>query len=457
MRAIVQTLIMAAGGLRDAAVLCVFIFFMFGIIGDTLFGGVLRRKCFTIHNNSRLVAGGVRETYTEDPAIERMCGGEYTCPETHACMFSNSSPNFSITSFDHIGAGFLTIFVAITLEGWVDVMYQVQDGYSYLGGTVYFHSLIIVGSLFAVNLALAVISDCFDQTVDTDGEAIEEFDIDDLDDEALQKRIEEEIDNQMASAGGGSGNTSLAMSSMTIVRKQKRMARKAASEASAKGRDEKVAGKMASAFRIYCSAIESSPWFTNIIMLTIIANTVTLAREESPTVTISFNGTDGVLYTQERAAEMDRGVKHALEVLNIGFVAVFSIELVIKMVALGTAGYWEDTYNKFDLFVVLMSYIELIGAGIGGSYTALRAFRLMRIFKIARRWKAMQTILVCILETLPSMGYLCILLLLFMFMMAVAGMFLFGAKMSPPLFDELPRAHFDNFGVAMLTVFQVQS
>merc|ERR1711871_349243 len=182
MKAIVKTLAMSAAGLRDTCVLCVLLFFMFGIVGDTLFSGVLRHKCF------QAVTTNNETTYVEDPDIERMCDGAYKCPSTHKCMFSNTAPNFSITSFDHIAVGFLTIFVAITLEGWVDVIYQVQDGYSYPAATLYFHLLVIVGSLFAVNLALAVISDCFDQTLvsDEDDEELE-------DDEALEARIEAEI------------------------------------------------------------------------------------------------------------------------------------------------------------------------------------------------------------------------------------------------------------------------
>jgi hypothetical protein len=178
MKAIVKTLAMSAAGLRDTFVLCIFIFFLFGIVGDTLFGGVMRHRCF-----KSVVEGNITR-YEQDDDLERMCGGAYQCPSTHKCMFSLSAPNFSLTSFDHIGVGFLTIFVAITLEGWVDVMYMIQDGYSYIGATIYFHLLVIVGSLFAVNLALAVISDCFDQTLVNDEEEEE------LTEEEMEERLE---------------------------------------------------------------------------------------------------------------------------------------------------------------------------------------------------------------------------------------------------------------------------
>ena len=183
MKAIVQTLMMSAAGLRDTCVLCVFIFFMFGIVGDTLFGGVLRHKCFKYENSA----------WVEDTELERMCGGEYSCPSTHQCMFSENGPAYSIQHFNHIAGGFLAIFVSITLEGWCDLMYNVQDGYNYIVATLYFHLLVIVGSLFAINLALAVISDCFDQTVDKDGNTIEELDVEDLTEKELQERIEQEV------------------------------------------------------------------------------------------------------------------------------------------------------------------------------------------------------------------------------------------------------------------------
>lgn len=46
------------------------------------------------------------------------------------------------------------------MEGWVDVMYMVQDGYSFWVW-VYFITLIIVGGLITMNLFLVVIATQF--------------------------------------------------------------------------------------------------------------------------------------------------------------------------------------------------------------------------------------------------------------------------------------------------------
>ena len=42
----------------------------------------------------------------------------------------NENPAYGLLSFDNFGFAVLTIFVCTTLEGWTDVMYMVQDGYS---------------------------------------------------------------------------------------------------------------------------------------------------------------------------------------------------------------------------------------------------------------------------------------------------------------------------------------
>ena len=54
----------------------------------------------------------------------------------------------------------LTIFTSITLEGWVDVMYNLFDGWGVNWIVVfYFIMLVLIGSFFMLNLFLAVVFD----------------------------------------------------------------------------------------------------------------------------------------------------------------------------------------------------------------------------------------------------------------------------------------------------------
>lgn len=92
-----------------------------------------------------------------------------------------------MTSFDTLPHAFLTIFVAITLEGWVDVMYMIQDAHGYLIPTIFFVLLTLFGSLFVLNLALAVVADKYDEIMNLQLEEDEE----EWDEEEWDEEVEE--------------------------------------------------------------------------------------------------------------------------------------------------------------------------------------------------------------------------------------------------------------------------
>lgn len=119
------------------------------------------------------------------------------------------------------------------------------------------------------------------------------------------------------------------------------------------------------------------------------------------------------------------------EVLNIIFTAYFTLEMIIKVVGLGFKRYLEDRMNAFDGVVVIASLVEFVlflRGGSTGSLSVFRAFRLMRVFKLARRWEELNKIVRTIFKSLSSIAYLSLLLLVFIFIMALLGMQMFGHK-----------------------------
>jgi len=68
-------------------------------------------------------------------------------------------PESDFLHFDHIGGALLIVFQSMTMEGWVDIMYQIQDGYGALTPTIYFFLLIVMASFFLLNIFLAVIGE----------------------------------------------------------------------------------------------------------------------------------------------------------------------------------------------------------------------------------------------------------------------------------------------------------
>ena len=51
-------------------------------------------------------------------------------------MYYGENPVHGTISFDSIGWAWVTLFQCVTMEGWVDIMYMVQDGYSDIFGAV---------------------------------------------------------------------------------------------------------------------------------------------------------------------------------------------------------------------------------------------------------------------------------------------------------------------------------
>lgn len=68
-------------------------------------------------------------------------------------------------------------------------------------------------------------------------------------------------------------------------------------------------------------------------------------------------------------------------------------------------------------------------AALGGSLSVLRAFRLLRVFKLARSWKELNRIINTIGRSVVSVGYLSVLLLLLVFVFALMGLQIFGHKL----------------------------
>eukprot|EP00736_Rhodelphis_marinus_P006678 Rmarinus@m.195 len=163
MRRLVATLLKSIPLLLNVVALMSFIFAVFGIIGVQLLAGSLRGNCY--YENER---------YIDEEGSPIVCGA-YKCPAMLSvngttvdgvCVTSpdHPNPNYGVTNYDTIGWALLTNFQAVTLEGWTDIMYFLQDGLTpYVW--VYFISLILLGSMFVINLMLAVINSTFNSFV----------------------------------------------------------------------------------------------------------------------------------------------------------------------------------------------------------------------------------------------------------------------------------------------------
>lgn len=180
--------------------------------------------------------------------------------------------------------------------------------------------------------------------------------------------------------------------------------------------------------------IVQNEWFTFTIVVLIVLNTLMLSIEHKG---------------------MEEGLKSGLETGNLVLTALFTLELVVKLLGLGVEGYLSDNFNLFDAFIVVVSILEVVLQDDGAGVSALRSFRLMRVFKLARSWNALNELLVNMGKSGPRIWPFSIVLAMFMFIFALLGMQTFGGRFKDPDTGEVPRAHFDTLLWALVTVFQI--
>jgi hypothetical protein len=76
-------------------------------------------------------------------------------------------------------------------------------------------------------------------------------------------------------------------------------------------------------------------------------------------------------------------------------------------------------FHVFDAIVVIVSIVELFAADEGSGLSVLRAFRLLRIFKIIKSWVSLRQLLTTVLASLSAITNLGFLTSLFLFIGAL--------------------------------------
>ncbi|XP_061119917.1 voltage-dependent T-type calcium channel subunit alpha-1G isoform X1 [Syngnathus typhle] len=199
-----------------------------------------------------------------------------------------------------------------------------------------------------------------------------------------------------------------------------------------------TAAKVVRFWRLVCDTfrkIVDSKYFGRGIMIAILINTLSM----------------GIEYH-----EQPDQLTNALEISNIVFTSLFSLEMLLKVLVYGPFGYIKNPYNIFDGIIVVISVWEIVGQQ-GGGLSVLRTFRLMRVLKLVRFMPALQRQLVVLMKTMDNVATFCMLLMLFIFIFSILGMHLFGCKFgSERDGDTLPdRKNFDSLLWAIVTVFQI--
>ncbi|KAI5766243.1 CACNA1S [Gulo gulo luscus] len=411
------------------ALLVLFMVIIYAIIGLELFKGKMHKTCYFIGTDI------VATVENEKPSPCARTGSGRPCTINGSeCRGGWPGPNHGITHFDNFGFSMLTVYQCITMEGWTDVLYWVNDAIGNEWPWIYFVTLILLGSFFILNLVLGVLSGEFTKEREkaksrgtfqklrekqqleedlrgymswiTQGEVMD---------------VEDLREGKLSLDEGGSDTESLyeiegLNKIIQFVRHWRQWNR---------------------IFRWKCHDVIKSKVFYWLVILVVALNTLSIASEHH---------------------NQPLWLTHLQDVANRVLLALFTIEMLMKMYGLGLRQYFMSIFNRFDCFVVCSGILEILlvesGAMSPLGISVLRCIRLLRIFKITKYWTSLSNLVASLLNSIRSIASLLLLLFLFIIIFALLGMQLFGGRYD---FEdtEVRRSNFDNFPQALISVFQV--
>uniref|UniRef100_A0A1I7YEE5 Ca_chan_IQ domain-containing protein n=1 Tax=Steinernema glaseri TaxID=37863 RepID=A0A1I7YEE5_9BILA len=384
LQVVLNAILRAMVPLLHIALLVMFVIIIYAIIGLELFCGKLHSTC---------VDPATGQLAQKDPSPCGFAASAYHCDvPTHlsnmgvkwSCQSNTSwiGPNNGITNFDNFGLAMLTVFQCVSLEGWTDVMYWVNDAVGREWPWIYFVTLVILGSFFVLNLVLGVLSGEFSKEREKararglfqkfrEKQQLEE-DVKGYMDWITQAEDIDPIENE-----GGEDE-----------------------QQNGEELDEEGEEKPEITTRL-CGSSQTFYW---LVIVLVFLNTLVL--------------------TSEHYGQQD-WLDHFQTAANLFFVILFSLEMMLKMYSLGFTTYTTSQFNRFDCFVVI------------------------------RYWTSLRNLVSSLLNSLRSIMSLLLLLFLFIVIFALLGMQVFGGKFNFNPQQPKPRANFDTFIQALLTVFQI--
>ncbi|CUI14793.1 voltage-gated ion channel protein, putative, partial [Bodo saltans] len=318
-------------------------------------------------------------------------------------------------NFDHLGQAYLTLFVLATTEGWSTIMFNGMDATDTFNeppivniqkkNSVYFIAFIVIGAIFFVNLFVSIIIDSFQQA-------------------------------QRHDPSGGGGSQFLTKQQNAWIRSQHTMLNHVAIidydgvitvQDVARSRFNAVRGL----FRYICR----HPLFDVFIYCCVFVNFLVMAVEE---------------YPQSDSMEVFGSVT------NIFFTSIFSLEVILRLIAESPRRYMASKWNRFDLLVVFLSLLSLLfelifaNATFVSFFRSMRALRLLRLLRKSRRLQAVLRKFLMAMYSLTNIGGI---LFLVLFCYGLIGMKLFGRLVYDGTIDH--NANFQNIFSAFLLMLRV--
>ncbi|XP_034615834.1 sodium channel protein type 5 subunit alpha-like isoform X6 [Trachemys scripta elegans] len=449
-----------------------------------------------------------------------LCGNSSdagTCPTGYRCLKAGENPDHGYTSFDTFGWAFLSLFRLMTQDCWERLYQQTlrSAGKIYM---LFFMLVIFLGSFYLINLILAVVAMAYEeqnQATIAETEAKER---------KFREAMEMLKKEQEALAARGIDSMSLSsfemspLASKNAKERRNRRTKKRSLGVEDYGEDQKVPiseydcgqrrmtspsdeaskkqllmphrlsvdhydqpfqrQRAVSAVSIITSAMEELEesqqrcppcwnhfavkfliWDCSPLWLFIKKHVKFVVMDPFTDLTITLCIVMNTLFMALEHYKMTKEFDNMLYIGNLVFTGIFTAEMIFKIIALDPYYYFQQGWNIFDSIIVILSLMEL-GLSSMGNLSVLRSFRLLRVFKLAKSWPTLNTLIKIIGNSVGALGNLTLVLAIIVFIFAVVGMQLFGkdylikvSKISPN--NNLPRWHMNDFFHSFLIIFRI--
>uniref|UniRef100_A0A8D0G2N2 Sodium channel protein n=1 Tax=Sphenodon punctatus TaxID=8508 RepID=A0A8D0G2N2_SPHPU len=413
LKVIVGSLIQSVKKLANVMFLTVFFLSVFALVGLQLFMGQLKYNCALsdpTNNDSDNVISCRQNISGKQVFFKKMNSSNDillcqpntndSCPLGYKCVKTEYNPDYGYTSFDHFGWAFLSLFRLMTQDSW-ERLYRQIIRTSGKGAIFFFMLIIFLCSFYLFNLILAVVTMAYEEQ---NRAALDKT-------KPREKFFQKAKEVFMQETKCFSASSSVHFVLFSIPKKQTltsyqlpvdalndplqnhRLMSVACVLSKTMGKSQKTLKfppclkRFIQKYFIWdCSprwlefkgsvkSIIMDPLTELIITLCIVVNTVFLTLE------------------------YDRDLTTVICISNGVFTGIFTAEMIFKIIALDPYYYFQDSWNIFDSIIIII----------------------VRIFKLARFWPALNTLMKIMRNSIGGLSNLTLILIITVFIFAVVG------------------------------------
>jgi voltage-gated sodium channel len=137
--------------------------------------------------------------------------------------------------------------------------------------------------------------------------------------------------------------------------------------------------------------------------------------------------------------------RYLLVFLDKLIISLFSLEISLKILSNGKNpwNFFLDPWNVIDFVIVAVCLIPTADTHF---FAALRILRVLRILRMITIFPKLRLLIGALLKSIPSMGYIILLIAILFYVYAIVGVFVFGV--SDPM-------HFGDLHHTLVTLFKV--